>query len=331
MGLLKTAVYGALILGMGVGTYQYTKYLVEKPLQEMRENNRKMIEEMQKTAQRGMPKVLPADSLSADSLSTRNVEYLVVNTTNIDRTYAIKSEEEGVVDLQRLVTQSQYEEAWVYVPAEKKWIEVGQQEYNSRKGNVRTQSVEFDAPTMNMLIAQYDKIVFYHIHPYTLLDLKKDQEEGIHGLTMVPKPKVLERIAQNVNGGQGVFPSAHDLAEMVTRSRDFYRHHPTGDISFKIVSSFGVTEYEVTDKGHELFSLNLATIQQLMNVQITLTNTFVRRISNGGRHTPSFTWTLKQIAQTCQDMNTSHYTVRFTPFEQEPIQEKMKIKKRQKK
>ncbi len=178
-----------------------------------------------------------------------------------------------------------------------------------------------DESIMNRLIRQYDRLTHYHIHPYTVFDKEKDKQDFIKWATKFVKKNLskerLDQFVQNGNGGQTAFPSSNDLATMVSWSKNFYAVHPTGDITFKIVSPYGITEYKVTEKGKELFALNLPTIQQLMQINHRLTNSYLTRFTTGGYSALLQEWVVEQIGETCQDMSTSHYTVHFTPFKVE--------------
>lgn len=307
MGVFKTALYSALIIGSAFGGYQVTSQFTEKYFKSLQESNHKLIEQSQ---------IGIESRIYIDPLPARKVDFLVVNTANIERTYANKSEQEGVVDLQRLVTQTEYEEAWIYIPQEQKWVEVGYEESDVSIGDNRTLGVTIDKREMNRLIQKYGQLVEYHIHPYTANARENDKKEAIKGLQLIPEPAILEQVAINVGGGQKVFPSANDLSCMVTWSRNFYRHHSQGDISFKIVSPFGVTQYQLTKEGHQLFTVNLPQLRQVLNQAVSLSNTFGSRILNNAVCLISYDCILEQITKTCQDMSTSHYTIRFTPFEQ---------------
>ncbi|MBA7689097.1 hypothetical protein ES703_97592 [subsurface metagenome] len=176
---------------------------------------------------------------------------LVVNTSNKHKTIIKKNEKQGILDLEKLVQSSPYEEAWVYLPKKQEWIEVGVSESNVIKGDNKLSfkryfkklginndeidelydegiwtvmrkskaKVGIAKRELNTLLQNNDEITSYHIHPCNWSPLFE------------------------------IFPSHKDIAVMIDQSSDFYKHHPNGEYTAKIGSAYGITEYKLTGEG----------------------------------------------------------------------------------
>ena len=66
-----------------------------------------------------------ADILSQSSKPIKYLNDIVVNNENDFRIVVKKTEKEGVKDIIKLCESSHYEDAWVYIPSKKLWVEVG--------------------------------------------------------------------------------------------------------------------------------------------------------------------------------------------------------------
>ncbi len=117
MNGLRSLVYAATVASLGIGYYSIST--MNKTVQSITEANQKAMRDFQDQI-RGFTGV----DNTVIKPKEQKVDTLIVNTVNRNSTYAIKSEQEGVVDLQRLVTQSQYEDTWVYIAEEQRWQEV---------------------------------------------------------------------------------------------------------------------------------------------------------------------------------------------------------------
>lgn len=76
--------------------------------------------------------------------------------------YAVKTQEDGEADLEKLVRTAAKEEAWVFFPDINLWVEVGRDE---GVGSVSVPSAALDSG------------VFYHIHPVSAYKTRLDQAE----------------------------------------------------------------------------------------------------------------------------------------------------------
>jgi hypothetical protein len=152
-----------------------------------------------------------------------HMDKLAVNT--VDRIYAVVDEDErqGIQDLRKLLGSSINEEAWAYLPKKKVWIEIGINETITD----RSISTTINCEKLEEIWRQNQEIIMYHIHPY----LQIEDEKG---------------------RSYTAFPSHSDLEAMVKFSMEFYAGNPKGTITHKIASKYGITEYNLTEKGREL-------------------------------------------------------------------------------
>lgn len=181
------------------------------------------------------------------------VNELVVNAENNYRSVVYKSEKRGVVDMRNLLKSSRMEECWIFLPREKKWIEIGRGEAPEKKFDNRyVTKVRLDVRFMERLMAQNSLLVLYHIHP-------------AHSQLLEDKMKMRSENGNLVNANEGekervlflmrrAFPSEQDLRNMIENSMLFYAHNPQGNITFKICSYYGITEYYLTEKGRIYFA-----------------------------------------------------------------------------
>ena len=180
-------------------------------------------------------------------------EELVVNVDNRYRSIVYKNEKRGIADMRNLLHSSRMEECWLYLPREKKWIEIGRGEAPEKKlDNRYVTKVNLDVRFMEGLMAEYSLLVLYHIHPsYTLLleDKMKAGRENSH--TMNANEREKERVLFLM---RRAFPSEQDLRNMIENTMVFYAANPQGNITFKICSYYGITEYKLTEKGRIYFA-----------------------------------------------------------------------------
>jgi len=103
---------------------------------------------------------------SRDNIPLSYMPHLVVNTKNTDRKVSFLSEDEGIADIKKLVDESGYEEAWVFNPKDKIWIETGYNEtgWVVDSMGVRT-GLSLDSLYILKLFDSLDSVVEYHFHP----------------------------------------------------------------------------------------------------------------------------------------------------------------------
>ncbi len=192
------------------------------------------------------------DSLSADN-TIQKAEYkvvddLVVNNKNNFQTVIYENEALGILEMRGLLTNSQTEEAWAYLPNIEKWIEVGYNEESARKlKKSYVTKTKLNVPLLNILMNENDDIILYHFHPPSYHLLEDEVKERIkQELPMSYNEIERERVGILI---KSTYPSRSDLLSMIGNSTEFYERNPEGKITFKICSHYGITEYHLTDEG----------------------------------------------------------------------------------
>ncbi len=143
-----------------------------------------------------------------------------------------KSEKKAVKDLRQLVQTAEVEESWAYAPVPQKWHDIGTKT-NLIEGESVT--VDNDVEQIRDLAKQYDRLIFYHIHPEkAILKVIKPMldKPGDSGLT-VPEIVHLTQLS-------AVLPSSNDLANALYISCRYDRqksHH------YKVASLYGIVDY----------------------------------------------------------------------------------------
>ena len=176
------------------------------------------------------------------------IDKLVVNNRNKFRTVIYESEAEGIADMRKLITNSQTEESWAFLPNQEKWIEIGYNEEAEKKVDKRyITKAKLDIQLLDELMSKNNNMALYHFHPSHSLSLeekiKKREEDG---LPMNHREIERERVRLLI---KSAYPSRSDLLNMIGNSTEFFERNADGNITFKICSHYGITEYHLTDKG----------------------------------------------------------------------------------
>ena len=178
------------------------------------------------------------------------IDDLVVNNRNRFKTVIYESEAEGILEMRELIARSQIEESWVYLPRQKKWIEIGHNEEAEKKIDKRyITKAQLDVHLLDKLMSEDSNMVLYHFHPSHSLSLEDKiikREES--GSPMNDKEIERERIKLLI---KSTYPSRSDLLNMIGNSMEFFERNTEGNITFKVCSHYGITEYYLTDEGME--------------------------------------------------------------------------------
>lgn len=198
------------------------------------------------------------------------VNNLVVNNQNKYRTAIHKNEEEGILEMRQLINTSLIEECWIFLPHKGKWIEIGIGEEPEKKVDWRyLTKVRLDVQFMDKLMAENNNMVVYHFHPSHSLCLEeKIIERKEAGSPMNVQELEKERTRYLV---ESAHPSKSDLMNMIVNSMEFFKRNLDGNITFKIGSHYGVTEYHLTENGRAYFNNdNLPEfLKRIMKVSLT--------------------------------------------------------------
>ncbi len=180
------------------------------------------------------------------------VKGLIVNDNNNFRSIVYKDEKRGVTDMRKLLQSSRVEECWIYLPEKEKWVEIGRGEAPEKKlDNRYVTKVSLDVRFMEELLDNNSFLVVYHIHPtYTLFLKDKMEERRENDISIKANEREKERVLYLM---RRTFPSEQDLRNMIENTMVFYEKNPLGEITFKICSHYGITEYKLTEKGKQYF------------------------------------------------------------------------------
>ncbi len=173
--------------------------------------------------------------------NTTPSNHLVFNNQKGLVTYIKESEEEGVRDLQRLVKEVPLEEAWVYVPEDKEWWEVGRYSWEEESST----QASLNMALLEILAGTSRETVQYHIHPEKALQslYAKNHGEDNDPNGLMPWDFFLTYAS---------LPSSLDLYAALLLSCDVKEQFPGRMVHFKVASPLGITEYtprpEAVDK-----------------------------------------------------------------------------------
>ncbi len=176
------------------------------------------------------------------------INELVVNSKNKFKTVIYESEAEGISEMRKLIANSQIEESWVYLPHQKKWIEIGHNEEAEKKiDNSYITKAKLDIQLLDKLMSEDNNMILYHFHPSHSLSLEdKIRKRKKGGSPMNGREIERERIKLLI---KSAYPSRSDLLNMIGNSMEFFERNAEGNITFKVCSQYGITEYHLTDKG----------------------------------------------------------------------------------
>jgi hypothetical protein len=176
------------------------------------------------------------------------IDELVVNNRNKFKTVIFESEEEGISEMMKLIANSQIEESWAYLPHKKKWIEIGLNEEAEKRIEKRyITKAKLDVQLLDELMSENNNMALYHFHPSHSLSLEdKIRKRAESGSPMNDKEIERARIRLLI---KSAYPSRSDLLNMIGNSMEFFERNSEGNITFKVCSHYGITEYHLTDEG----------------------------------------------------------------------------------
>ena len=267
------------------------------------------------------------------------VDELVVNNRNKFKTVILESEAEGVSDIRKLIASSQIEESWAYLPHLKKWIEIGQNEEAEIKIDKRyITKAKLDVQLLDELMSEVNNMALYHFHPSHSLSLDdKIRKRAETGSPMNDKEIERERTKLLI---KSAYPSKSDLLNMIGNSMEFFDRNTEGNITFKVCSHYGITEYHLTDEGMAHLSVDNSLKQILWvkkkcssaNIEANVkgeilemnpkeTRNPLKRIKMSPKlkRKPVSRYIiidpLTRIQKAVETMNDEHIRVTFTPYE----------------
>lgn len=267
------------------------------------------------------------------------IDNLVVNSRNKFKTVIYESEEEGISEMRKLIASSQMEESWAYLPHQEKWIEIGHNEEAEKKINKRyITKAKLDVQLLDKLMSENNNMVLYHFHPSSCLSLEdKIRKREEDGLPINGKEIERERIRLLI---KSAYPSRADLLNTIGNSTEFFERNPEGNITFKICSHYGITEYYLTDEGMAYLYANDSLEQikrirgisssanieanvkgEIMEMNPRETRNPLKRIKMSPRQKRKslsryiIIDPLTRIQKAIEPMNDEHIRVTFTPYQ----------------
>ena len=176
------------------------------------------------------------------------INELVVNNKNQYKTVIYENESEGISEMRKLIESSQIEESWVYLPHQEKWIEIGYNEESEKKiDESYITKAKLDIQFLDALMNENNNMILYHFHSSYCLSLEdKIKKREKNGSPMNDNEIEKERIRLLI---KSAYPSRSDLLNMIGNSTEFFERNSDGNITFKVCSHYGITEYRLTDEG----------------------------------------------------------------------------------
>ena len=266
------------------------------------------------------------------------INELVVNNKNQYKTVIYENENEGISEMRKLIESSQIEESWAFLPHQEKWIEIGHNEETEKKIDKRyITKAKLDVQLLDKLMSKNNNIILYHFHPSHSLSLEdKIRKREEDGLPMNDKEIERERVRLLI---KSAYPSKSDLLNMIGNSTEFFERNADGNITFKICSHYGITEYHLTDEGITYLRadnsikqiLRITGISSSANIDANVKGEILemnpREIRNPlerikmspkqkrkslSRYT--IIYPLARIRKAIESMNDKHVSVTFTPY-----------------
>ncbi len=176
------------------------------------------------------------------------INELVVNNKNQYKTVIYENENEGILEMRKLIESSQIEESWAYLPRQEKWIEIGYSEESEKKIDEKyITKAKLDIQFLDELMNENNNMIIYHFHPSYSLSLEdKIKRRKKNGSPMNDNEIKKERTRLLI---KSAYPSRSDLMNMIGNSTEFFERNSDGHITFKVCSHYGITEYRLTDEG----------------------------------------------------------------------------------
>jgi hypothetical protein len=176
------------------------------------------------------------------------INELVVNNKNQFKTVIYENENEGILEMRKLIESSQIEESWAYLPRQEKWIEIGYSEESEKKIDEKyITKAKLDIQFLDELMNENNNMIIYHFHPSYSLSLEdKIKRRKKNGSPMNDNEINKERTRLLI---KSAYPSRSDLMNMIGNSTEFFERNSDGHITFKVCSHYGITEYRLTDEG----------------------------------------------------------------------------------
>jgi len=175
---------------------------------------------------------------------------LYVNTNNSQRYITRMNEAEGIKKIRHLLETSEFEEAWTYLPEKKEWHEVGINEKKPSTENSEDYcssdgvfSLVFEPGYVRKLVQENESAIIYHFHPFFFRNLDNQMEHAQGKEIQRYVPRLLFTI----------MPSGEDIHTMALHELGYF-NDVKADVSWKVVSKYGIVEYGLTREAMKEYS-----------------------------------------------------------------------------
>ncbi|MBI2102224.1 hypothetical protein HYT55_00150 [Candidatus Woesearchaeota archaeon] len=158
---------------------------------------------------------------------SKEAQRLTVNSDEKQFFRVRHSEKEGISEISHLVATEEFEEAWIYIPKEDEWWEIGQASWKDSVGVYTALNYSL----LELLAGVSDEVIHYHIHP----------EKTLRKLSTPPLLPGTPPPALTLT--EWALPSDIDLYSSLVQSCDVASHFPGKKIRFKVASPAGIVEY----------------------------------------------------------------------------------------
>ncbi len=160
-------------------------------------------------------------------------------------------EEQGVLRMREFAQNTPVEESYVYTGG--RFYEVGSMCYASDDvGGFPGMVILLDEGRIKELIRKNDDMTLYHFHN-TMNEAVRMSFRMLELETGTPLTPFDMAVLLRAHLRDVPYPSSVDLKNMVALSNEFYKEHPEGRITFKVVSYMGVVEYRLNEEGRRLY------------------------------------------------------------------------------
>lgn len=170
------------------------------------------------------------------------VTALGTNTVNDARKVARMDRLTGVSQIAGLLSRTNYEEQWAFIPAANLWIEIGKNEVSTGADS----TVELDFEYLKSIAGVYDEIHILHFHPSSYYN------QGIWAGSQFD----VNFPAKDLQGDEVIpiglaLPSSADVASTVQMVELLSDAHPKTKLKFTVVSPHGQVSYGPTKIGKQ--------------------------------------------------------------------------------
>jgi hypothetical protein len=258
--------------------------------------------------------VMANDQIALSGLPDSGIPYVAIahlesNPLNRGRTVAWTDRATGLAQIKALLSRTNFEEQWAFIPAANLWIEIGRNEVATGKDS----SVELDLDFLTRLAAVYDEIHILHFHPASYY--KQGRWADTHFDINYPARRL--RREEILPIGLAL-PSSADVASSVQLVELLSEENLQTSLHFTVVSPHGQVSYGPTEIGVQNLIFNRGN-PRLNFVREIAVRAILRRTSANIQRSIENMPSLSIggiIAELCKQMSGEDYRLTFSPVTQ---------------